>query len=156
MPGGTSLAPAELARSHPCPAAKGVVKGTPIGESEEKRDLLNAERARLEVTKSELASHYFPAWYLGKFPQHRVLLASYEAEFAESWGRKTRATFEQWGEHIFDLKISKRSKAANRWDIHGKTGGMYTAGVGGAAWAGAASAVSKSSDKVVATAASKT
>jgi predicted phage terminase large subunit-like protein len=82
--------------------------------------------------KSELASHYFPAWYLGKFPQHRVLLASYEAEFAESWGRKTRATFEQWGEHIFDLKISKRSKAANRWDIHGKTGGMYTAGVGGA------------------------
>lgn len=82
--------------------------------------------------KSELASHYFPAWYLGKFPNHRVLLASYEAEFAETWGRKTRSTMEQWGETVFDVKISKRSKAANRWDLHGKQGGMYTAGVGGA------------------------
>src|SRR5438874_5591179 len=37
--------------------------------------------------KSELCSNYLPAWYLGTFPDRRVMLASYEADFAASWGR---------------------------------------------------------------------
>lgn len=82
--------------------------------------------------KSELASHYFPSWYLGKFPDDRVLLASYEADFAESWGRKTRSTVETWGPDIFDIRVNPRSKAANRWDLYKRKGGMTTAGVGGA------------------------
>ena len=32
--------------------------------------------------KSTLTSHYFPAWYLGQFPNHNVILASYEAGYA--------------------------------------------------------------------------
>src|SRR5512141_2136103 len=40
--------------------------------------------------KSELGSHYFPAWYLGARPDDRVILCSYEAEFAASWGGKAR------------------------------------------------------------------
>jgi hypothetical protein len=34
--------------------------------------------------KSTLISHYLPAWYLGVFPERRVILTSYEAEFAGS------------------------------------------------------------------------
>ena len=35
--------------------------------------------------KSELVSRYFPAWYLGTHPDKRIILASYEADFAATW-----------------------------------------------------------------------
>lgn len=34
--------------------------------------------------KSELCSKYLPAWYLATFPDRRVILTSYEADFAAS------------------------------------------------------------------------
>ena len=82
--------------------------------------------------KSELCSHYDSSWYLGAFPDHRIVLASYEADFAASWGRRARDTLEAWGPELFGVSVSKRSSAADRWDIQGRRGGMATAGVGGA------------------------
>lgn len=82
--------------------------------------------------KSELCSHYFPSWYLGAFPDERVILASYEADFAALWGRKARNTLERWGKRIFGVEVNRRSSAADRWEIEGFQGGMITAGVGGA------------------------
>lgn len=82
--------------------------------------------------KSELGSHYFPAWYLGSHPDHRVVLASYEADFASTWGRRARDTLEEWGAPMFGVSVSRRSSAADRWDLSGHRGGMATAGVGGA------------------------
>jgi predicted phage terminase large subunit-like protein len=78
-----------------------------------------------------LTSHHFPAWYLGTFPDRRVMLASYEADFAASWGRKARMVLEEHGQDLYGVKISKASSAADRWDIEGRLGGMQTAGVGG-------------------------
>jgi predicted phage terminase large subunit-like protein len=80
--------------------------------------------------KSELCSKYLPAWYLGTFPDRRVILTSYEADFAGGWGRKARDLLEQYGS-MFGVKVSKRSKAVNRCDIEGREGGMTAAGVGG-------------------------
>ncbi|TWU27571.1 Terminase-like family protein [Bythopirellula polymerisocia] len=80
--------------------------------------------------KSMLCSHYLPAWYLGKFPDRRVILTSYEADFAASWGRKARDLLEQHG-HLFGVRVNRRSSAANRWDLEGREGGMTAAGVGG-------------------------
>jgi len=107
------------------------------------RDLLKAGYAGLIVEmpprhgKSELCSHYFPAWYLGRFPEHRFVLASYEAEFASSWGRKARDTFEEWAPRFFNVATDRRSSAADRWNIKAQQrgvsgGGMFTTGVGGA------------------------
>jgi predicted phage terminase large subunit-like protein len=59
-----------------------------------------------------------------------VILTSYEADFAASWGRKARDLLEHWG-HLFDVKVHRRSGAANRWDLDGREGGMTSAGVGG-------------------------
>jgi predicted phage terminase large subunit-like protein len=89
--------------------------------------------------KSELCSHYFPAWYLGAFPEHRFVLASYEASFAATWGRKARDTFEEWTPHFFPVAIDSRSSAADRWGVRkiqrgrprNEGGGMFTAGAGG-------------------------
>jgi predicted phage terminase large subunit-like protein len=80
--------------------------------------------------KSELTSKYFPAWFLGHFPDKRVMLTSYEADFAASWGYKARNILDENG-HLFGLKVSGASAARNRWDIEGHDGGMVTAGVGG-------------------------
>ena len=32
--------------------------------------------------KSELCSRFFPAWFLGTFPDNRVILTAYESDFA--------------------------------------------------------------------------
>lgn len=82
--------------------------------------------------KSEMASRYTPAWYLGRFPSRRVILASYEADYAASWGRKARDLLEEHGRGLFGVGVRQDSHAANRWDIAGHPGGMTTAGVGGA------------------------
>lgn len=82
--------------------------------------------------KSQLISQYFPAWYLGHHPDNRIILASYEADFAATWGWKARNVFEEYGKSVFDLEVCSDSKARNRWDVADHTGGMNTAGVGGA------------------------
>ena len=56
-------------------------------------DTANGKHHRLMVNmpprhgKSELISKYFPAWFLGTFPDKKIILTSYESSFAESWGR---------------------------------------------------------------------
>jgi hypothetical protein len=65
--------------------------------------------------KSELCSHYFPSWYLGAFPDERVVLCSYEADFASLWGRKARNTLERWGKQIFGVEVNRRSSAPTSW-----------------------------------------
>jgi predicted phage terminase large subunit-like protein len=81
--------------------------------------------------KSEFASGHFPAWYLGTFPDRRVILASYEHSFAASWGAKARDRFAEWGPHLWRLWVRKDKQAADDWQIAGRAGGMVCAGVGG-------------------------
>lgn len=82
--------------------------------------------------KSEYASHWLPAWYLGTHPDNRVILAGHEADFAARWGRAARDELTEYGPEVFDVEVSKRSEAANRWDLaRPHIGGMLTVGVGG-------------------------
>ncbi len=83
------------------------------------------------VHNSELISRYFPAWYLGNFPENKIILCSYEAHFAASWGRKARELLEQVGGQVFGVNVSGKSQAADWWEIENHQGAMYTAGVGG-------------------------
>ena len=80
--------------------------------------------------KSELVSKYLPAWYLGIWPQRRVMLAAYEATFARQWGRKARQVYEEHSSAIFRTATARDHRSADDWStIYG--GGMATAGVGG-------------------------
>lgn len=81
--------------------------------------------------KSQLCSRYFPAWYIGKNPDHKVILCSYEANFAADWGAKARDILEQHGRELFNVTVRHDSSARDDWKIVGKEGGMVTAGVGG-------------------------
>jgi len=99
-------------------------------------DVVNGKIERLAVFmpprhgKSELCSKYFPAWYLGTHPEDRIILSSYEADFAASWGQKVRDIFKEYKD-LYGVIVNDRSAARNRWDIAGHRGGMATAGVGG-------------------------
>lgn len=88
----------------------------------------------IEVTvrhgKTELCSRWTPAWFECKYPDRRTLLASYEADFAATHGRRVREIVNEVGEQ-YGVKIDDTSRAANRWDIDGHTGGMGTAGANG-------------------------
>lgn len=81
--------------------------------------------------KSELLSRWLPAWYLGTRPDHRIILATHEADFAASHGRFARDVLTEYGPDVFGIRVSPKSEAANRWDIAGHAGGMLTVGVGG-------------------------
>jgi predicted phage terminase large subunit-like protein len=100
-------------------------------------DVAEGRSRRLIVTmpprhgKSSIISQYFPAWYLGRYPDRRVILTSYEADFAAGWGRKVRDVLAECGAEYFGVRVRSDSSAANRWDLEGHAGGMVTAGVGG-------------------------
>jgi predicted phage terminase large subunit-like protein len=81
--------------------------------------------------KSELCSQYMPAWFLGRYPNRRVILCSYEFEFAASWGRKARDVLSAFGQELFGVTIRPDAAAAHRFDIAGWEGGMVCAGAGG-------------------------
>lgn len=81
--------------------------------------------------KSTLISQNAPAWFLGRFPDLRVMLASYQATFAATWGRKARNLLAEYGPQLFGIEVDPSSHAASNWSIKGRKGGMSTAGVGG-------------------------
>lgn len=82
--------------------------------------------------KSETCSRYFPPWYLGTYPDHNIILTSYEADFASKWGRASRDVLEEYGLDLYGIEVDRASRSAKRWDIVGHEGGMQTAGAGGA------------------------
>ena len=84
-------------------------------------------------TKSEFASYLLPAWFLGKFPNKKVIQTSHTAELAVGFGRKVRNLVDTEAYHkIFpDLVLQSDSKAAGRWNTS-KGGDYFAIGVGGA------------------------
>lgn len=79
--------------------------------------------------KSELISRFTPAWYVSKYPDRRVILASYESDFASDWGGKARALILEHPELGVTLDPTTQSKS--NWRVQGARGGMTTAGAGG-------------------------
>lgn len=84
-------------------------------------------------TKSEFASYLLPAWFLGKFPNKKVIQTSHTAELAVGFGRKVRNLVDQdiYKEIFPGVGLQADSKAAGRWATN-KSGEYFAIGVGGA------------------------
>ena len=83
-------------------------------------------------TKSEFASYLFPSWFLGKYPEKKVIQTAHTAELAVGFGRKVRNLVGSMDyQEIFPTKMSADSKAAGRWNTS-KGGDYFAIGVGGA------------------------
>ena len=83
-------------------------------------------------TKSEFASYLLPSWFLGKYPQKKIIQTAHTAELAVGFGRKVRNLVQSENyAKVFDTKLSSDSKAAGRWNTD-KGGDYFAIGVGGA------------------------
>jgi predicted phage terminase large subunit-like protein len=82
-------------------------------------------------SKTYHVSERFPAWFLGRNPSKRVIIASYGSDLAEGSSRKVRnlLTDERWPWPT--VKVAQDSAAVNKWATNHK-GEVIAAGVGGA------------------------
>lgn len=86
--------------------------------------------------KSHLISTLFPAWFLGKFPDKKVLMVSHTGDLAVDFGRKVRNIIaDPRYKSVFPaITLAQDSKSAGRWSTN--AGGEYFATGVGAALAG--------------------
>ena len=84
-------------------------------------------------TKSEFASYLLPAWFLGKFPNKKIIQTSHTAELAVGFGRKVRNLVDSdvYKDLFPEVALQVDSKAAGRWATN-KGGDYFAIGVGGA------------------------
>ena len=82
-------------------------------------------------TKSEFASFFLPAWFIGRNPNMKIIQATHTTELAVGFGRKVKNLLdrEDYLDIFPDAQLAADSKASGRWDT--KRGGTYYAvGVG--------------------------
>lgn len=83
--------------------------------------------------KSQMISIYYPAWYLGLHPDHKVIVASHTADLAVVMARKVRNLINtpEYQKIFPGTRIAADAKAAAQWNT--TAGGEYfSIGVGGA------------------------
>lgn len=83
--------------------------------------------------KSQLVSIYFPAWFIGRHPNKKVLMVSHTTDLAVDFGRKVRNLIDtdNYRKIFPTVTLASDSKSAGRWNTN--VGGEYFAcGVGSA------------------------
>ena len=84
-------------------------------------------------TKSEFASHLFPAFFMGRHPTAKLIQTTHTGELAIRFGRKAKNLIEseEYNSVFPHVTLAADSKAAGRWESNHK-GEYFAAGVGGA------------------------
>ena len=101
-----------------------------VAEGKVKRLIINMPPRH---TKSEFASYLLPSWFLGMFPDKKIIQTSHTAELAVGFGRKVRNLVDSDAyKDIFPtVALQADSKAAGRWATN-FAGEYFAIGVGGA------------------------
>ena len=101
-----------------------------IAEGKLKRLIINMPPRH---TKSEFASHLFPAYLLGKNPKLKIIEATHTADLAINFGRKVRDLIdrEDYRDLFPETELKADSRSAGKW-LTNKGGEYYAAGIGGA------------------------
>jgi predicted phage terminase large subunit-like protein len=102
-------------------------------------DIANGKKKRVIVNiaprhgKSELISYLAPAWFLGKHPHKKVIMASHTADLAVNFGRRVRnlVGMDTYKDIFPQVELQADSKSASRWGTNFQ-GEYFAIGVGGA------------------------
>jgi predicted phage terminase large subunit-like protein len=103
------------------------------------RDIADGKKKRVIINiaprmgKSEFSSYLFPAWFLGRYPDKKVIMATHTAGLSEDFGRRVRNLLDadEYKAIFPATKVADDQKAAGKWST--SAGGQYYAvGVGGA------------------------
>jgi len=101
-----------------------------IAEGKKKRVIVNIAPRH---GKSEMISYLAPAWFLGKFPQKKIIMSSHTADLAVNFGRRVRNLVgsESYRDIFPQVELQADSKSASRWGTN-FNGEYFAIGVGGA------------------------
>ena len=66
--------------------------------------------------KSYTVTETLPSWYLGKYPDREVIIASYEGTFAESFSRRNRDKFNTYATDVFNVKPNDKVQGVALWE----------------------------------------
>ena len=103
---------------------------TDVIEGRKKRVIINIAP---RMGKSEFSSYLFPAYFLGKYPQKKIIMGTHTAGLSEDFGRRIRNLLDgdEYKEVFPATVVADDQKAAGKWST--SVGGQYyAAGVGGA------------------------
>ena len=103
---------------------------TDVVEGRKKRVIINIAP---RMGKSEFSSYLFPAYFLGKYPNKKIIMGTHTAGLSEDFGRRVRNLIdsEEYREVFPQTLVADDQKAAGKWST--SAGGQYyAAGVGGA------------------------
>lgn len=83
--------------------------------------------------KSQLVSIYFPAWFLGRNPDKKVMMVSHTTDLAVDFGRKVRnlISSDAYRAIFPTVRLAQDSKSAGRWNTN-SGGEYYACGIGSA------------------------
>lgn len=77
--------------------------------------------------KSQSITETLPSWYLGKYPDKRVIEISYNDDFAGKFGRRNKAKIGEFGKPLFGIELEKSGD--REFEIKEHIGGMKSCGV---------------------------
>lgn len=99
-----------------------------IASGETKRVIINMAPRH---TKSEFSSVYLPSWFMGRFPDKKIIQSTHTTDLAVNFGRQVKNLIDRddYKEIFPDTSLAPDAKASGRWAT--SAGGMYFAvGVG--------------------------
>ena len=102
-------------------------------------EVANGKKKRVIVNiaprhgKSEMISYLAPAWFLGKYPEKKVIMSSHTADLAVNFGRRVRNLVgsDLYKDIFPQVELQADSKSASRWGTN-FNGEYFAIGVGGA------------------------
>lgn len=132
------------AKSDPIEFAKAVYPGFKVGPHHRKlakifQDVVDGKKKRVIINiaprmgKSEFSSFLFPAYFLGNYPEKKIIMGTHTASLSEDFGRRVRNLIDsdEYKEIFPETVVADDQKAAGKWST-GAGGQYYAAGVGGA------------------------
>lgn len=78
--------------------------------------------------KSMAVTEALPSWYLGRHPDRRAILASYNDETAERFARRNREKLRDFGGTLFGVKLGE-VKRSSEFEIAGSRGALISRGL---------------------------
>ena len=134
----------QLARGDMIEFAKAVYPGFKVGPHHRKlarifADVISGKKKRVIINiaprmgKSEFSSYLFPAFFLGNYPDKKIIMGTHTASLSEDFGRRVRNLLDDdnYKELFPATTVADDQKAAGKWST-GAGGQYYAAGVGGA------------------------
>jgi hypothetical protein len=70
--------------------------------------------------KSRIASMAFPAWHLGRYPNHEFISASYNVALSMGFSRKCQAVMNDPRYPFEDVELDPNNQSAETWGITNK------------------------------------